>query len=75
MKVYHFLLVHSKFEVKIPIDGSKPPPKNPNSLASEEFVNGEICDDPNLSLVNCPPKKSRLLEGRPPNVACSKVCY
>ena len=34
MLAYHFLSVHSKFEVEIPMDGNKPPSKNPNSLDS-----------------------------------------
>ena len=28
-------------------------------MASEEFVKGKICEDLNLSFINCPPKKSR----------------
>ena len=51
MKAYLFLSVHPKFEVKIPIDRSEPTSKNSYSLANEEFRNGEICDEPNMSLL------------------------
>ena len=32
MKAYHFLSQHPKFEVEFLTDGSKPPPKHPNSI-------------------------------------------
>ena len=51
MKAYHFLSVHPKFEVKIPMDGTKPPSKNPNALASEEMLDSGISDKPNMSFV------------------------
>ena len=55
MKAYLFLSVHPKFDIKITIDGSKPPSKNPTSMASEEFVKGKICEDLNLSFIrSCP---------------------
>jgi hypothetical protein len=67
MKAYHFLSVHPKFEVEIPADGTKPPSKNPNALASEELLGSGTSDEPNMSFVNRPPKKVDPLEGRPPN--------
>jgi hypothetical protein len=32
MKAYHFLSQHPKYKVESPTDGSKPPPKNLNSI-------------------------------------------
>jgi hypothetical protein len=32
MKTYYFLSQHPKFEVEFPPDGSRPPPKHPNSI-------------------------------------------
>ena len=58
MKAYHFLSVHPKFEVEIPVDGTKPRSKYPNALASEELLDSGISDTPNMSFVNRPPKKS-----------------
>ena len=59
MKAYYFISVHPKFEVKIPIDGTKPPSKYPNALASEELLDSGISGKPNMSFVIRPPKKSR----------------
>ena len=59
LKAYLFLSVHPKFEVEIPVDGTKPPSKNPNALASEELLDSGISDEPNMSFVIRPPKKSR----------------
>ena len=35
MKTYLFLSQHPKFEVDFPVDGSKPPPKHPNSIRKQ----------------------------------------
>ena len=32
MKAYHFLCQHPKYVVEFPVDGSKPPPRHPNSI-------------------------------------------
>jgi hypothetical protein len=57
---YHTHSVHPKFEMEIPIDGSKLPSKNPNMLVSEnkndlDFVNTDV----SASFVACLSKNSR----------------
>ena len=59
MKAYHFLAVHPKFEVEIPINGTDSQSKYPNALASEKLLDNGNSDKPDMSFVICPPKKSR----------------
>lgn len=63
MKSYHFLSKHPKFEVEFPPDGSKPPPKHPNSMQkadlSDHLSNTILDSDFNEMFVRSPNKKER----------------
>ena len=55
--------VHPKFEVEIPIDGSKPLSKNPNTLISANndynFDEMGVSNESSMSFVTFPAKKNR----------------
>ncbi len=61
MQAYHFLSVHLKFEVKIPIDGTKPPSKNPDDLTSANNKVSKSVDigvsEPNMFLLSALPRR------------------
>jgi hypothetical protein len=63
MQAYHFLSVHPRFEVEIPMDGNKPTPKNPNSLIARDSADPVPVDNgvtaSNQSFVARPVKKTQ----------------
>ena len=68
MKAYHFFLVHPKFEVKIPIDGSKPQSKKPHALVSADDKDEDFfAMAASVSLLCTLQKRVDLLEEKPQN--------
>ena len=71
MLAYHFLSVHPKFEVKIPMDGNKPPFKNANSLIAQDSDDPVPVDNgvtpSNQSFLLILSRRYNLLEEMPPN--------
>jgi hypothetical protein len=63
MKSYHFLSKHPKFEVEFPTNGSKPPPKHPNSIRKADLPDNlsDTNPDPEATetFVRLPQKKDR----------------
>lgn len=63
MKVYHFLSQHPKFEIEFPPDGSRPPPKHPNSIrkgtAHESTGDTEQNLDESKTFLKLPSRKER----------------
>ena len=62
MKAYYFLSKHPKFEVEFPTDGSKPPPKHPNSIKKStipESLQDEVFNDESNTFVRAPSRKDR----------------
>ena len=65
MKSYHFVSKHPKFEEEFPTDGSKPPPKHPNSIQKadlpDHLSDTNLDPDFNETFVRAPNKKEDLL--------------
>ena len=63
MTKYYFLSQHPKFEVEFPPDGSKPPPKHPNSIQKQsvpEVLEGTFNEnEESNTFVKAPSQKER----------------
>ena len=63
MKAYHFLSQHPKCKVESPTDGSKPTPKNPNSIRKdhvpEELEDAFNDNEESNTFVKLPSRKDR----------------
>ena len=71
MKAYQFLSQHPKYEVESPTDGSKPPPKNPNSIRKghvpEELDDAFNDNEESNTFVKLPFRKADLMVEKSPN--------
>ena len=81
-EAFHFLSVHPKFEVEIPINRSKLPSKNPHSLiasCNEVLVSDDVVttEEPaqNYLFVICPSKKTRSTEREAVKQSDSVICH